>query len=179
MDTIEAITKRRSIRKYKSEKPSKEVLLRLLDCARWAPSWANTQCTRYIVIEDPDIKRKLSELMPAWNPAIEAVRSAPYVVAFYAKLGVSGYKKGVAFDERDWYMFDVALAVQNFCLSAHSLGLATVQVGAFDFRAASKVLNLPEGFELVLLCPLGYPASVPRPPSRIPLEELISYNRVS
>ena len=87
MELYEAIQKRRSMRKYEDSMVSDEPLNRCLDAARWAPSWVNSQCTRYIIVKDPDTKEKLSELLSKTNPAKKAVASAPVVVVFVGKLG--------------------------------------------------------------------------------------------
>jgi len=68
-------------------------------------------------------------------------------------------------------MFDLGIACQNICLTAHSLGLGTVMVGLFDHDKAGKLLNVPLGYELVLLIPLGYPAKQSSAPKRREISE--------
>lgn len=179
MDLLDLIRSRRSIRKFKSKPVSDEVLMKVLEAARWAPSWANTQCWEFIVVKDPEIKAKLAEtLVPSGNPARRAVAMAPIVIAALGKRGVSGYYKGRAVTSKgDWLMFDVALAIQNLVLEAHSLGLGTVIVGAMDFERASEVLGLPQDVELVALIPLGYPNEEPQAPSRKELSDFVYQDR--
>ncbi|MCK5653606.1 MAG: nitroreductase family protein, partial [Dehalococcoidia bacterium] len=130
MNVIDAIRSRRSIRKYKTDPVSAEILEAVLDAARWAPSWANTQCCRLVVVEKPETKTRIAEAMRPTNPALDAVRNAPVLIVACAELGRSGFKKGEPVtDKGDWFMFDVALAMQNLVLAAHSLGLGTVYVG--------------------------------------------------
>ena len=57
MDTFEAIYNRRSIRHYQDRQVPDDMLNKVLEAARWAPSWANTQCTRYVVVKDPAPKQ--------------------------------------------------------------------------------------------------------------------------
>jgi nitroreductase len=165
MDLYRAIRERRSIRKYKSDPVSDEVLQRLLDAAQWAPSWAHTQCCDVVVVRDPAQKQRLQASLPPKNPAFKAMVDAPVVVAFCGRAGRAGFKKGEAATPRgDWMMFDVALAMQNFMLAAHAEGLATVCVGLFDAAAAGSTLRCPDGVEVLALTPLGYPdmeANVP------------------
>ena len=59
MNVMEAILNRRSIRKYKTEPISDDVIQQVLNAARWAPSWANTQCARFVVIKDPTTKTRM------------------------------------------------------------------------------------------------------------------------
>jgi len=63
MEILEAIRTRRSIRKYKSDPVDEKTLATVLEAARQAPSWANTQCWRFIVVRDAEIKGKLSDTL--------------------------------------------------------------------------------------------------------------------
>jgi len=186
MEVIEAIKSRRSIRRYKSDPVKDEDLQTVLEAARWAPSWYNTQCWRFIVVKDPEIKAELADNMnTVWdrNPAISAVRNAPVVIVSCAQMGKSGYLKGdpptLATDKGEWFMFDVALAMQNMALAAHSLGLGTVHVGIFDAIKAAKTLRLPEDVVCVEIIPLGYPDETPSPTPRKELSKLVFYDRYS
>ena len=186
METNAAILGRRSIRKYKPDPVDEKVLAQVLEAARQAPSWANTQCWRLVVVTNREIKAKLADTMfvipGRVNQTSEAMKVAPVAVAFCAELGKSGYTfkepRGLATDKGEyWYMFDTALAMENFCLSAHSFGLGTVIIGAFDAFAAAEVLKVPEGFVVVALTPLGYPDEAPAARPRKELTEIAFYNR--
>jgi len=74
-------------------------------------------------------------------------------------------------------MFDVALAMQNLVLAAHSLGLGTVYVGRADAKEAAKILEVPEGYCFVALTPLGYPDQVRDPRPRKELAEIVFYDK--
>ena len=179
MEVLEAIRTRRSVRKYAPDPVPDELLRQVLEAARWAPSWANTQCWEVVVVRDPERKKALSELLvPERNPAKNAVATAPVVLAVCGRKGVSGFYKGQPVTEKgDWLMFDVALAVQNICLAAHALGLGTVIVGALDHARAGELLGLPEDVELVVLIPLGKPAHEPKAPPRKELSEFVHLER--
>jgi nitroreductase len=191
MDVMEAIKGRRSIRKYSDRPVSDDTLQTLLEAARWAPSWANTQCWRLVVIRDKETKFRLADTLKGTrpgrpNPATEAVRSAPVVIAACAERGVSGFYKGEddkslpATDKGDyWYMFDVALAVHNLSLAAHALGLGTVHTGLMDAAAAGKILGLPENVVLVELVPLGWPDEQPAPRPRKEVSEFVFHEKYS
>ncbi len=178
MDVLSAIHTRRSVRHYKAE-PVKEADLKVvLEAARWAPSWANTQCARFIVVRDPAIKVKLAGALNPGNPATAAITEAPIVIAACAVLGKAGYKRGeVCTDKGDWFMFDVGLAMENLVLAAHSLGLGTVHVGLADAKKAAEVLQLPPGVVFVEMTPLGYPNEEPRVIPRKELSEIVFYDR--
>lgn len=179
MSIMDIIKTRRSIRSFKSDPVEDEKLLIILEAARWAPSWANTQCWEFVVVKSAEIKEKLAGTLTPNNPATNAVKSAPVVIAACAKLGVSGYLRGrQVTDKGDWFMFDVALALQNLVLAAWSLGLGTVYVGALDAKRAADVLGVPPGTTVVALVPLGYPLETPRePPKRKELRDFVYIDR--
>lgn len=178
MNVTEAVRSRRSIRKYKPDPIGAEILNAVLDAARWAPSWANTQCCRLVIVEKPETKMRIAEAMSPTNPAQDAVRNAPVLIVACAEMGRSGFKKGeAATDKGDWFMFDVALAVQNLMLAAHELGLGTVHVGLIDARKIEDILQVPEGARVVELIPLGYPAEQPEGPGRKELSEIVFHEK--
>ena len=74
-------------------------------------------------------------------------------------------------------MFDVALAMQNLVLAAHSIGLGTVHVGAFDAQEAAKLLGVPSGIVVVEMTPVGIPQKEGSPPPRKELSQLVYYDR--
>jgi nitroreductase len=191
MDLFEALKTRRSIRKYTDEPVSEGALEQVLEAARWAPSWANTQCWRFVVVRDPDTRARLGQTLMKVkrddalvdNPATKTFNIVPVIIAVCAKMKASGRKPGDAAsrefvtDKGDWFMFDTALAVENMCLAAHGLGLGTVIIGAFDAAMAEEILEIPPGYRAVVLLPLGIPARVGRTPPRQELGEIIALNR--
>jgi nitroreductase len=178
MDVLSAIQTRRSVRHYKADLVKDADLMMVLEAARWAPSWANTQCWRFVIVRDPVTKASLAGTLNPGNPATAAITEAPIVVAACAVLGRAGYKRGEACtDKGDWFMFDVALAMQNLALAAHSLGLGTVHVGLVDARKAADILHLPAGVVFVEMTPLGYPNEEPKAPPRKELSEIVSQER--
>lgn len=178
MNVMEAIKSRRSVRKYKTDPVTEETLEMVLEAARWAPSWANTQCWRFVVVREPETKARIAEALRPGNPATDAVRNAPVVIVACAELGKSGYYKGeAATDKGDWFMFDVALAVQNLVLAAHELGLGTVHVSLMDAKRIEEVMQVPEGVRVVELVPLGYPEEQPKGPGRKELDEIVFHEK--
>lgn len=171
-ELMEAIKDRRSIRKYEDKAVPDDLLNQVLEAVQWAPSWANTQCWEIIVVKEQATKEKLQETMAKGNPATKAIVNAPVVLAVCGKLKSSGYyKEQVTTKFGDWFMFDLGIATQSLCLAAHDLGLGTVIVGLFDHDQAARVVGLPEGYELVSLIPLGYPAKISSAPKRREISE--------
>jgi nitroreductase len=174
---ISIVKERRSVRNYENKTISEELLNKVLESVQWAPSWANTQCWEVVVVNNQTLKEKLQETISHKNPATKAITSAPVVLAVCGKLKTSGYYKDqVVTKFGEWFMFDLGLATQNLCLTAHHLGLGTVIVGLFDHDKAKKVLNIPDGYELMVLIPMGYPAKVSSAPKRKEISDFTHYN---
>ena len=179
MNIMDAIKGRRSIRKYRSGPIGNRDLEYVLDAARWAPSWANTQCVRWIVVKDHDIKLKLLETLSQTNPAMDAMLAAPVVLVACAETGRAGFKKREpATDKGDWwFMFDVASAAQNLMLAAHELGLGTVHVGSMNAQKVEQILGVPAGVRVVEMIPIGYPDEQPKGPGRKELSEIVFHEK--
>jgi len=177
MTANECIRGRRSIRRFTDQPVSREVLSQVVEAASYAPSWKNTQVTRYIAVEGPKkaALAKCTSLFPN-NGAI--IESAPIVIAVTIIKGRSGYERDGSFSTPKgdrWQMYDAGAACEAFCLSAYEQGLGTVILGLFDEEEASKLLGLSKDQELAALIPIGYPAETPGAPRRKPVEDLLSY----
>jgi len=100
------------------------------------------------------------------------------VIALCGKLKISGcYSDQPSTKLGDWFMFDVGLATQNLCLTAHHLNLGTVIVGSFGHDKAKEILGVPEGYEVVALIPVGYPAREAKQSHRRQISEFVHYDR--
>lgn len=183
MDTLEAIKTRRSVRKFLDREVEPEKLLMVLEAAQMAPSWANMQCWRFVVVQDPRVKARISELsyVEAFfssrgyktNPAQKALAEAPVVIVACADPIQSGDLRG-----EQYYMTDVGIAAENLMLAAHALGLGTVFVGVFDEENLGELLGIPAGIRIVGLFPLGYPQEEGKAgPPRKPLDEIVFYGK--
>lgn len=189
MEVMEAIRGRRAIRKYRTDPVPEEAINTILEAALWAPSWSNTQCWRLILVRDPETKSKLGDVLrtsrpEGKNPAADAVRNAPVVIVACAERSISGFyrsgdKKGMPSTDKGewWFMFDLAMAMQNVTLAAHALGLGTVHVGMFDTKEVARILGIPENIAVVELMPLGWPDEKPPVRPRKDLSELVFYER--
>jgi len=176
-ELMEVINARRSVRKYEEKDVPEEVLNSILEAVRWSPSWANTQCWELVVIRDKSIKENLRETIYPKNPATNAITQAPVLLAVCGKLKSSGfYNNTVTTKFGDWFMFDLGLFTQTLCLAARNLGLGTVVVGLFDHDKAKGIIKVSEGYELVVLVPLGYPAKISSAPQRREIREFVHHN---
>ncbi|MBA7666341.1 NADPH-flavin oxidoreductase [subsurface metagenome] len=179
MEVLEAIRTRRSVRQYKATPIDDKTLELILEAARWAPSWSNTQCWRFIVVRDDKVKKELATTIPKANRARDCVENAPVTIVACAEIGKAGYLHGKFIPDKNewWYMFDIALAMQNLVLAAHSLGLGTVYTGWFDPQKAASILGVPPGFSVVAMTPLGYPDLKPKTTPRRELSQTVFYDK--
>jgi nitroreductase len=169
---------RRSIRRFQDKPVPEKDLLQILEAVQWSPSWANTQCWELVVVKDREMKERLNEALSPTNPAKKGLPDAPVVLALCGKTKHSGYYKGEASTKfGDWLMFDLGIATQSVCLAAYNLGLGTVIVGSVDHDKAKGVLGVGEGYELVALIPVGYPAKDSAAPKRREIGEFTHYDK--
>jgi nitroreductase len=178
MDFYEVIQKRQSMRIYKTDPIPADVLNRILEAFRASPSWANTQAWELILVTDEQIKKQLQQTVSEHNPAHAAIGDAPVIVCAVGINGRSGFYQGkMSTDKGDWVMFDMGIAAEHLTLSAAAENLGTVHVGAFDYKTAAKILEIPQDRTLIELIPMGYPAYIPKRVPRKPLEEFVFKNK--
>ena len=176
MDVLEAIKKRRSIRAYKTTPVDQSALDTVLEAGRMAPSWANTQTWRWVVIQDQNLKMQIAEqVVRSGNRGIDAVKNAPIVIAAFAELNKAGFRDGQPATDKGgyWYMFDAALALENMALAARSLGLGTLFIGGMNANRVETLLNAPQGYTCVILMVLGHPDEDPEARARKEMKELV------
>jgi len=150
MSFIDIAKKRYSVRDYKDTPVEKEKILQVLEAGRIAPSAVNYQPWHFIVITDDSVKSKVAEAYPR-----DWFKKAPVVIAVCGDHSKSWKRK----DGKDHCDIDVAIAVDHMTLAATDLGLGTCWVCAFDAEKCHKALNLPDNLEVIVLLPMGYPAS--------------------
>lgn len=168
MEVLEAIKSRRSVRSFKPDPIPEEDLQTILEAGRWAPSAGNCQPFEFVVVKDPEVKRKL--VRAALGQSF--VGEAPVVLVVCANVARTSRYYGRRGEEL-YCIQDTAAAVQNMLLAAHSLGYGTCWVGAFNEAEAAKAIKAPRGIRPLAIIPVGKPAEEPRAPARLPLRELV------
>ena len=176
METSSCILGRRSIRKFTDRTVELDLLKELIELSSYAPSWKNSQTTRYIGILNAELKQSLArECCGGYNG--EIIKSAPLLVATTIVDKRSGYERDGSYStirENLWQGFDNGIAAQTFCLAAHDKGLGTVIIGLYDIEKASELLQVPEGELLMSIIAVGYPAEEPTAPKRKTVEQLLT-----
>jgi len=170
MDFYDVVRKRLSVRSYKPDPVPDEVLNRILDAGRLAPSAKNCQPWKFIVVKDPTIRQALVAACRGQG----SVGQAPVVIC------------GCCIEEQVWKRMggywsaeavDITIALEHMMLAAASEGLGTCWIGAFVEAEVKKVLAIPDGVKPIALTPLGYPATEAKPRPRKPLSEIVCYDK--
>lgn len=168
MDFAELIRSRYSVRAYKPDPVSEDKLKRILEAARLAPTAANRQPFKLIIIKTQGREDELRRLYSR-----DWFVQAPLVIGLIA-LPENAWKRR---DGKNYADVDGAIVMDHLILAAANEGLGTCWVGAFDPAAAREILKLPEEVEPLAFTPLGYPADNPSPKKRKNLEELVCYEK--
>ena len=168
---LKIIKERRSNYRFESTPIKDEQLNFVLEAGRWAPSWANTQPWRFIIINDQDLKEKIcSNVTTVTNLSI---KDSPVCIA----VCVNSKKDPGHFVE------DGAAATQNMALAAHSIGLGSCWIGLFSIhnekdsaeRRLRKILKVPDPWRLISILPVGIP-KFKETKTRNKLSDMIDWN---
>ncbi len=162
MNAIELLTKRRSVRRYTDKVVSNEVLKEIVDIAKFSPSWANTQTTRYNFVTSENLLKEIAEngvRGHVYNK--KAIDRAKGILVLTYVEGVSGVLEGKVEDTNGentakWEVFDAGIACQTFCLAAYEKGVGTCIFGVIDDEKIAKIINLPENEKVAAIITYGY-----------------------
>jgi len=170
MDVFEAIKGRRSVRAFKLRGVPADMVEKLIDVGRWAPSAGNIQPWEFIIVRKPEIKAKLAEAAGGQT----FIAEAPVVIVVCANenRSVQGYgMRGKTL----YCLQDTAAAIQNIHLAAFALGLGSCWVGAFSEEEVREALKVPDGVRPVAIVPVGYAVDVVPQRRRRPVEQVAHY----
>lgn len=152
MEFQELVKKRKSVRSYSSDPVEDEKIIYALESARWAPSWQNKQCWRFLVIKD---KEKRLEVIrkTGFNTNKLWIKNAPVLI-----IGLAKPKESGKMNNMDYYLVDFGIAMEHFVLAAAEQGLGTCWLGWFNEDKVRSTLKIPEEFKIAAITPLGYPS---------------------
>ena len=187
LTVMEAIQKRRSIRKFKPDPVPDELINQILEAARLAPSGTNRQPWRFQVIREGELKKRFIEEAVMGNPH---VAQAPVVIVCGSELltFVKGHK--LAPPDSDYFGADseqwedlqkflpdaqmyTAIAIDHMTLAATALGLGTCWVQRIRFGRAAMTLGWPRHIVVLTLLLVGYADEEPPPRQRLSLEDIV------
>lgn len=159
MNFTKVIEKRRSIRRYNSDPVADDLIEKILESARVAPSAGHRQPCHFIVVKDDEKKKALR--LREW------ASEAPVIIVGCTEPSISP----------SWHLVDFAIAFEHIILAATNLGLGTCWIGRLEHETIKKVLNIPDNITIIAVTPLGYPAEKPKPKARKTLSEMVHYER--
>lgn len=174
MELDACIRGRRSVRTYEDKPVPKELIEAVIEAGTWAPSGMNRQPWRFVVIENRELikyisdetKKIIGEMMPEMAGQFESKEdivcyNAPVLILICAET------------DRQWgqvNILDSVLAAQNMFLKAYELGLGSCYMGFISYLNAKpevmRKAGVPEGYELMVPLILGYPKRKPGPGKR-------------
>jgi len=198
LEVMEAVDRRRSIRRYQERPVPQEMIDEVLEAARLAPSASNLQTWKFKVVTDRDTRGALRQA--AFNQKF--IEQAPVVIVACTDFEAYGERakrtrellrsgtvrpnlsmllryvrpqKEGDMEERDLInaVINVAIAVENMALAAASLGLGTCWVRAFQPERVAEILSLPPECPPLILLPLGYPDENPDPRPRRAMGDIL------
>jgi nitroreductase len=162
MDAITALKTRHSVRAFEDRPIPKEILEDIVDCGRLAASAINIQPWEFVVVTAPDLLRKVAD----------ATDHGKFIAQAAACIAVIT-------QTTKYYLEDGSAATENMLVAAHAQGVGTCWVAGDKKPYAPeicRILGAPEGFKLVSLIALGYPAEDPRKPKR-PLTDVLHWQK--
>ena len=174
MEFKELIEARRSVRKYVASEISKAEVEAIVGEALNAPSWKNTEVTRYYAAVSAEAKRRLwDEALPSFNVASTANAAALVAVTF--RKGESGYMGTTAANELGemWGAYDCGLASAYFVLAAKNHGWDSLILGIRDAGKIKAIMGIPDDETLTAVIALGKAAGTAAKPPRKPLGEVV------
>jgi nitroreductase len=178
MDVLEAIYQRRSVRSFVDRDVPDEVLWQIIEAGTWAPSAGNMQAWEFVVLKDPEARRKAVDTTDAGITTRAGVTTQEWmlaapvivVVCYDLKRMTARYgQKGRELLTK----LDCMGCVENMLLAATHFGLGSCVAVGFDPAALKQALPIPKEITPFLLVALGYPAHQPGPPHRLSPQDIV------
>ena len=163
MSLLDLILSRRSIRRYENKDIPEEVLQQILETGRQAPSAANRQPIRFVIVNDRDTLKNLCD-----NLITRFVKYAP--VAIVGCADIKSLLTG------NWAVVDATIAMQNMVIAAWTLGIGSCWIGACNEKKVKELLKIPDEWKVVALLTFGYPAEQPKQRKKKPFDKMFSFN---
>ncbi|MCX5785998.1 MAG: nitroreductase family protein [Elusimicrobia bacterium] len=174
---LELVAKRRSIRKYKPLPVEREKLSLCLEAARLAPSACNAQPYRFIVVDEPELKGKVSKAAFSGIYSVcKFAAGAGALVFVVSERGKFSAWFGNRVQSTDFRLVDVGIAAEHFVLAAAEQGIGTCWLGWFNAKAAARALGLGPGKKVEIILSAGYPDEAPSQRQRKSMEDFSVFN---
>jgi nitroreductase len=176
---MQIIGRRRSVRRFLDKPIEKEKILACLDAARLAPSAENLQPWRFVVMDEPVMKKAFClEVFKGIYSRTRFAERAGALILVLSKPDILANRLGKQLQGIPFHYLDIGISGQQLVLQAAELGLGTCWIGWFNVRRARRFFKIPRKYKIAGLIALGYaepPEPKPRPKKS--LEEVAWFNR--
>ena len=173
----DVVASRRSIRSFDASKSISEAQIRtLIATAQEAPSWTNSQPSRYYVALSKEKADAVREVIGEWNK--KNTEGAPVFIVSTYVTNLAGFGKGGEPANEvgnGWGAYDNGLSDAHLILKAREMGFDTLIMGGRDATAIRSIFNIPESETIMAVIALGYRAADPQRPARKPLDEIVTF----
>ena len=172
MELQTCIEQRRSVRKYKNQSVPRELIREIIKAATFAPSWKNSQVSRYYVAEG-NAKKELASYLGEFNG--RNVQDAPVLIVSTVVNKRSGFTREGEYEThlKDGFQYYACgMQSMNLCLKAYELGLATLVMGIYDEAAIRKLFDIDESQIIVAVTAVGYADGETSMPKRKSVDDI-------
>ncbi len=170
MDLDKAIHERRSIRKFKSDKPDWRDIIECVDAMRYAPMAGNNFSLKVIIVDE---EKKIKEMAEAaQQPFVGEVKYIVVVCTTPLRTETSYGERG-----KNYLKQQAGAAIQNLLLKLTEKKLATCWTGYFVEGQIKRILDIPENIHIEALFPIGYAFKKPEPKRRLELDSFLYFNK--
>ena len=177
MEFTKLLEERRSIRAFDPEKHvTAEQLQEIVQAAIQAPSWKNSQTTRYYALVTPEKVEEFSaKCLPEFNQ--KSSKGAALVVTAFVKDRSGFTQDGTPDNEvgNGWGYYDCGLHDMNLLLEAANQGLSTLVMGLRDADKLREAFDIPKEESIVSVISVGYSDADPDRPTRKSVEEIAKF----
>lgn len=176
MEFKELVKIRQSDRKYTDKPVEKKKLMQCLESTRLSPSANNSQPWKFIIVDDPSLRVEIANCDASMGMN-KFVASAPVIAVVVVEKQNVLSSVGSVIQNKPYYLLDIGIAVNQFCLQASDLGLGTCIIGWFDEKKVKNLLQVDRNKRVPLIITIGYSDSRTREKRRKSLDEISSWNK--
>lgn len=176
MELQDVLKRRKSVRQYIDKEVKDEDINEMIEAALLAPSWKNSQVTRYYVVKSAEMLEKIRQTLPEFNR--KNIENAPVIIVSTIILNRSGFERdGTPSNElgNGWGYYDCGLHNMNLLLKAAELGLSTLVMGIRDAKEISQLLSINENEAVVSVIAVGYSEVERERPQRKNVADITQY----
>lgn len=158
MEFKELVLRRYSCRKFQDIPVEREKIIQCMDAARVAPSACNAQPWRFVVVDEPELRKKIGQAASSGIYGLtKFIQAAPVLILVLTDKGSFLSRAGSLVRNTRFYLMDIGIVCEHIVLQAAELGIGTCYVGWFNETAVQKILNIPKSTEIPLIICMGYP----------------------